>query len=450
MAPSCRKQAAVIPVHTGGDSLINNPSSEIAHSGSAFTQYVNFPESFESGLKDSYADAGVELSTGQWQFENALIGRTDADRKTGNASVRMAGNGRITMNFDLINGASEVKISHALFGNDTAAAWELWYSTSAGALWAQTGGRVVTTSASIATVTFPVNIAGAVRFQIRKISGTRINIDDFSIANYTDSTSAIDTIGGPATRDDNLGMGYPSAAGFTDFNDYLMIKAQYALSYNNSKGMANWVSWHLSPAWKGSATRCDCFTSDATLPSACYKVTTGKYTNTGFDRGHLCPSDDRDGSSMDNSATFLMTNIAPQSPVLNQQTWGDLEDYCRSLAASGNELYIIAGAYGQGGNGSGGGTSSTIAGGSIMVPAHYWKVIVVLPIGKKDAGRVSATTRVIAVDMPNQQSVNAHNWAYYRTSIDAIEAATGYDFLTSVPVAVQSGIEARTDAGPTH
>jgi endonuclease G len=280
---------------------------------------------------------------------------------------------------------------------------------------------------------------GNVRFQLRKLSGGRLNIDDFSINDNAGT--------GVATRDDNMAMGNPSGAVTltTSSNNYLMVKSQYALSYNNSRGIPNWVSWHLSTAWKGTAARCDCFTSDATLPSTFYHATTSNYTGSGFDRGHLCPSEDRDGSSTDNSATFLMTNITPQAPNMNQITWAALETYCRTLINSGNELYIIAGQYGTGGSGSLGGTTNTIASGNISVPAHFWKVIVVLPIGTDDVNRVTAATRVIAVDMPNNQTVNAHTWDYYRTTVDAIEASTGYDILSNVPASIQTSIESHVD-----
>lgn len=249
------------------------------------------------------------------------------------------------------------------------------------------------------------------------------------------------------TRDNNLAMGNPSnaTANPADSNNYLISRHQYTLSYNNHRGIANWVSWHLSPAWKGTAPRCNCFTQETLLPTGYYRASTSNYTGTGFDRGHLCPSDDRDGSDTDNAATFRMTNIAPQAPILNQQTWEDLERYCRTLITTGHELYITAGNYGVGGTGSLGGVTVDIAGNRITVPGFFWKVVVVLPQGTNDLCRVNVTTRVIAVAMPNIQSVNANPWGYYRTTVDAIESATGLDLLSLVPTSVQTVLESVTD-----
>ncbi|SFQ67524.1 DNA/RNA non-specific endonuclease [Hymenobacter arizonensis] len=252
-----------------------------------------------------------------------------------------------------------------------------------------------------------------------------------------------------ATRDSHLAMGNPSGATTNTAypSNYLMSKSQYALSYNRDKGKANWVSWHLSSAWVGSTARQDNFAADATLPSGWYRVTSSSYTGSGFDRGHECPSADRTGSVADNSATFLMTNMMPQAPQNNQRTWAGLENYCRTLINQGNELYIICGSYGTGGTGSAG-YKTTIDAGRVTVPNRCWKVVVVLPEGSSDASRVTTSTRIIAINTPNDNALNT-DWGTYRTSVNAIESATGYNILSAVSTAVQDVIEARVDNGPT-
>ncbi len=416
-----------------------------------------FTETFETGSKGGYAAAGVTLGSGIWLFDNALIGGADNDSKHDARAARIQHNGSITMNFDVNGAVKQVSIAAGSFGTDALATWGLWLSTDAGSNWQQAGSDVTTTAHSLTTSTFVINTTGAVRFQLRHISGGRLNVDDFSINGATSSSDGAGTAtkaGNEQTasnRDDNLALGNPSGATpkITNPNNYLLVKPQYTLAYNNSKGMANWISWHLSTAWKGDAKRCNCFEADNTLPEGFFKATTSDYTGTGFDRGHLCPSDDRDASATDNAATFLMTNMSPQAPHLNQQTWEALEAYCRKLMIQGNELYIVAGGYGTGGDGSTG-SSTSLAGGHINVPSHFWKIVVVLPEGTNDISRIGPDTRVITVDMPNTQSVNQYHWDHYRTSIGAIEAATGYDFLNNITTTIQRSLELKIDAGPTR
>jgi len=253
-----------------------------------------------------------------------------------------------------------------------------------------------------------------------------------------------------SVRDENVALGNPSGAttNASNYTNYLLTKPQYTLSYHRDRGIPNWVSWHLSSAWLGTADRQDNFAADNSLPAGWYRVTSSSYTGSGFDRGHNCPSADRTGSIEDNSATFLMSNMMPQAPNNNQRTWVGLENYCRTLVDQGNELYIICGSYGKGGVGSNG-TASTLDNGRVTVPDRCWKVVVVLPVGTDDVKRVSTSTRVIAIDTPNDNSVNA-NWATYRTTVDAIEQTTGYDLLSAVSTSVQKTVEARVDTGPTN
>ncbi|MFL0269735.1 DNA/RNA non-specific endonuclease [Candidatus Clostridium radicumherbarum] len=253
----------------------------------------------------------------------------------------------------------------------------------------------------------------------------------------------------PAGDDENITLGNPSSAttDISNSNNYLMIKTQYDFSYNNSKHEPNWTSWHLDSGDLGSAPRQDDFRPDTTLPTGWYEVAADEFSGSGFDRGHMCPSADRTATVADNSATFLMDNMLPQAPNNNQITWANLENYARTLISAGNELYIISGGYGSGGAGSNG--YKTTVGNGVVVPAKTWKIIVVLPNGNNDVSRVTTSTRVISVLMPNDQTCNSQPWGYYRTSVDNIESLTGYDFLSSVPTSIQNTIETKVDNGPT-
>lgn len=253
----------------------------------------------------------------------------------------------------------------------------------------------------------------------------------------------------PTGDDDNMALGNPSGAttNTSNSNNYLMIKPQYDFSYNNSKHEPNWTSWHLDSGDLGSTPRQDNFRPDTSLPAGWYEVAADEFSGSGFDRGHMCPSADRTDTVTDNSATFLMDNMLPQAPNNNQITWADLENYERTLVSAGNELYVISGGYGSGGTGSNG--YKTTVGNGVVVPAKTWKIIVVLPNGSNDISRVTTSTRVIAVLMPNDQTCSSHPWSYYRTTVDNIESLTGYDFLSSISASIQSTIEAKVDSGAT-
>ena len=248
---------------------------------------------------------------------------------------------------------------------------------------------------------------------------------------------------------DHLEFGNPSNAtsDITNTENYLITKPQFVLSYNSETATPNWVSWHLSNIWIGDADRQDNFRADAEVPDAWYRVSGSDYSGSGFDRGHLCPSGDRTHSIEDNSSTFVMSNIIPQSPDNNRGPWVDLENYCRDLVFSNNqEMYIIAGIYGKGGQGSNGNRQS-IDSRRITVPKGVWKVVLVLEKGERDLFRVHENTRIIAVDMPNKQGIRSKDWQEYRTTVDEIEEKTGLDLLSNLPADLQETLESQLDEG---
>jgi endonuclease G len=247
------------------------------------------------------------------------------------------------------------------------------------------------------------------------------------------------TIDAPLPGEDPLLLGNPSNAtnDVANENNYLMTKAQYALSYNRSKATANWVAWRLDSSWLGSTPRQNDFRPDPALPAGWYQVLATDYSGSGYDRGHMCPSGDRTRSIPDNSATFLMTNMVPQLPANNQGPWNDFEIYCRTLANQGNELYIFSGGHGNAG---------TIAQGNVVIPQVTWKVVLVLPNGNNDLQRVNKQTRTIAIIVPNQPPLNQGSpWRNFRTTVKDVEALTGHRFFSNVPLNTQQIIKRRRD-----
>jgi endonuclease G, mitochondrial len=241
----------------------------------------------------------------------------------------------------------------------------------------------------------------------------------------------------PATQQQSvhLLMGNPSQAA-TDPNNFLIMRPQYAVSYNNSKRISNWSSWQLNRTWLGTSPRQNDFRPDDFLPPSWVHATPGDYSDSGYDRGHMTPSGDRSSTPENQSATFLMTNILPQAPDNNQGPWEKLEEYCRELVKQGKELYIVSGGYGNKG---------MLQKGKITIPEQMWKVIVVMNRPGLTPVDVTSTTRVIAVDMPNRQGIRETDWRTFRTSMAAIEAKTGYTLLSNVPTEVRQTLAKRVD-----
>ena len=423
-----------------------NPSGG---SGAGTGELIDITEDYENGSKGSYSAGTADLPSGNWYLEEALLGSLDNDRKTGTKSVRIRDLGILEMNFDVL-GAESVSFSHAVYGTDGSSTWEFQASTDQGSSWTNIGGTQTSSSIDLEQISFSLNYTEEVRFRIVKLSGSgdRINIDDFTITGTeaTDTGGSGNNGGGIDSGAIHLTMGNPSQAIYdTNFpNNYLLEKEEYVMSYSRDKGTANWVSWHLDEAWMGSASRQDDFRSDNTLPSSWYQVGATDYQYSGFDRGHMCPSADRTLSVDDNSNTFFMTNMMPQAPSNNRYAWANLESYCRSMLSGGYEIYIISGGYGLGGDGANG-YAEYLADGKIQIPSNTWKVIMIIPDGDDDVNRVTTSTRVIAIDMPNSNSVDS-DWTQYLTTVDDIEAATGYDFFDLVPDAVENVIEASVDS----
>ena len=83
------------------------------------------------------------------------------------------------------------------------------------------------------------------------------------------------------------------------------------------------------------------FKMDYRLPPP--RVKNSAFSFSGYQRGHLCPSGDRDSRKDWFKDTFYTSNIVPMTPSTNAGTWKETEVFCRRLASQGHRLKIACG-----------------------------------------------------------------------------------------------------------
>ena len=248
-----------------------------------------------------------------------------------------------------------------------------------------------------------------------------------------------------AIIDVNLQMqlGNPSGA-IVDTNNhdhYLLQRTVDSLDFSDNLGGPTWAAWDLTSADFGTATRNSSFYVDTNLPSNFYRVSTTDYNNSGYDRGHQCPSADRTDTTADNKLVFFMSNITPQQADLNQGPWESLEGYCRDLANQGNELLIQCGPELFDG-------TRIQPSGKAAIGTYNWKIITVVASGAGSAlSRVTTNSRVITAKMPNTTGIRFTPWANYLTNAAQIQSDTGYTFFSALDTNTAAILRAKVDSG---
>lgn len=234
----------------------------------------------------------------------------------------------------------------------------------------------------------------------------------------------------------HLGFGNPSNATADEANEtnFLVVGEGSVFSYNNARGGVNWVSWRTTREDLGRSIPRPDFRPDPRLPKWYNRIGYYDYSGSGYDRGHMVPSADRFANPRLNEETFMMSNIVPQAGALNQYPWNELEMYIRSQVTRRQDVYQIAGCYGDAGR----------LKHKITVPTNCWKIAMFLPKGRAP-DRADARTRIIAVDMPNVEGIEKERWEKYRTTIREIEQKTGLDIFADRPRELQDAVETRRE-----
>ena len=202
-------------------------------------------------------------------------------------------------------------------------------------------------------------------------------------------------------------VGVPNISGASSASttNYLSVKKGYVMSYNGVEGRANWVGWTLKASDIGAIHRSDRFIQDESFPRGFKIVDEKDYKHSGYDRWHLCNSQDRTSTQYLNDETFLMSNMVPQTHELNAGPFKMLEEYCRKLVIKkGQHLLIYSGGIGA--------KDRLFSG--VIVPAYCWKV-------------VYTPDKIWCILFPNERVLNK-NWQTYAVPLETLEKMTGFRF----------------------
>ncbi len=125
--------------------------------------------------------------------------------------------------------------------------------------------------------------------------------------------------------------------------DQVMFNRHYVLGYSYYFRQAKWALEIVDPETSGLA-RSDNFRPDYRVPEV-FRADLVDYSGSGYDRGHLIASANQRETELQNSETFLLSNMSPQKPQFNRAIWGELEAEIRALDGKPKilETYVICG-----------------------------------------------------------------------------------------------------------
>ena len=151
----------------------------------------------------------------------------------------------------------------------------------------------------------------------------------------------------------------------------------------------------------------------------------------GYSRGHFVASNYRQATKEANKATFYHTNQAPQYQTsFNDGVWNSLEQSVKSHAPSGRDtLYVVVGLLYE--------NSKTVSG--VPIPSHFYKLL--MKCSFDTAGGMTAARGVAYVFTNEAHKGEQYNDSKFRTTIDAIEERTGFNFFVNVPPDLQDAAE---------
>lgn len=221
------------------------------------------------------------------------------------------------------------------------------------------------------------------------------------------------------------GVGVPNRRYF--HHEKLVRHSNYCTAFHKKHLQPTWVAWTLSAnETEGSLKRTNNFLPDGSL-RAKYRVSTRDYSNSGYDRGHLCPAADNKHSKTAMDECFLMTNMCPQLHELNAGGWQALEDSCRLWARREDSIVVVAGPIFTKRRKEQASIGQRLR---VTVPDAFFKVVLSIRPGHEKA-----------IGFVFKHNAQPQTVAETACSVDAVERLTGLNFFPRLSKKQQRQLE---------
>ena len=203
----------------------------------------------------------------------------------------------------------------------------------------------------------------------------------------------------------------------------------YSLEWDGDLKANRWTCYQFYAGNRAkNVSRTDAFQQDPDIPSA-YQATLSDYSNSGYSRGHLCPSGDRLCSKEQNMQTFYLSNMQPQEQGHNGGVWNDLEAKVRDTWAAGcDTLYVVKAATIDSAD-----YIKTYTSSGLIVPKYFYMALL-------SYTKSTNTYRAMGVWSLHQSDSTTE----YIT-IDELERRTGIDFFCNLYDVIETKIEQTLD-----
>jgi len=211
----------------------------------------------------------------------------------------------------------------------------------------------------------------------------------------------------------------------------------FILGYSDLRGNPLWVEYALTDLTNSSALkRPSHFEADW---RSLNRVNHDSFRDSGYDRGHMAPNHaiSRLYGKPGQADSFLMTNITPQKPKLNQRIWQRLENLeAEYFATHFGKIWVITG---------------PIFNRNIERLPKDWTVEIPDAFFKIYITEAAANKPSIALAFLIPQSVNGKEpLQQFITSIDDIEAQSGLDFFSYLDDNTEASLESVVNPKPWH